>query len=343
MAGAAGQAAAHEVAGAAGQAAAQGMAGPAGQAAAQGLAGAAGQAPPAQAGAAPVAHAAPVEASFGPPAPVAEPPRVHGEVLGGPTVVTPARSAAPAPAFVDAGAIRSAARSAGLRLPDGVYANVAAALSSGKHLLLTGAPGSGKTTLAMAVARAAAQAGRAHGATVTTGAPPQALILEAAERGRWVIADELDRADPDEALGALSTFLAGIPVAIEGAEEAKSADGWRIVATWGGGAPRGSALRRFAVVDVAAPPADQLRAALHEAAGGDPNAAHAAERLLALADLAPIGTGVFLAAARHAAARRAVVPADDLTLAREAYTAYIAPLLTDLDHDGERRIRELLG
>jgi hypothetical protein len=38
-----------------------------------------------------------------------------------------------------------------------------------------------------------------------------------------------------------------------------------------------------------------------------------------------------------------VVPADDLTLAREAYTAYIAPLLTDLDHDGERRIRELLG
>ena len=102
-------------------------------------------------------------------------------------------------------------------------------------------------------------------------------------------------------------------------------------------------LRRFAVIEVIGPPADQLRAALHEAAGGDPNAAHAAERLLPLADLAPLGAGVFLDAARHAAARRAVAPTDDVTLAREAYAAYVAPLLGDLDEDGERRVRELLG
>ena len=67
----------------------------------------------------------------------------------------------PAPAaFVEAGAIRAAAEAAGLRLPDSVYANVAAALDAGKHLLLTGAPGAGKTTLALAITRAAAQAGR---------------------------------------------------------------------------------------------------------------------------------------------------------------------------------------
>ena len=114
-----------------------------------------------------------------------------------------------------------------------------------------------------------------------------------------MIADELDRADPDEALGALSSFLAGIPVASAG-EEAKPADGWRIVATWGGRPPRGAVLRRFAVVEVLGPPVDQLRAALHDAAGGDPNAAHAAERLLPLAEIAPLGAGVFLDAARHA-------------------------------------------
>ena len=120
--------------------------------------------------------------------------------------------------------------------------------------------------------------------------------------------------------------------------------------TAGGSSPRGAAALRweprcaaFAVVEVLGPPADQLRAALHEAAGGDANAAHAAERLLPLADLAPLGAGVFLDAARHAAARRAVAPADDVTLAREAYAAYVAPLLSDLDQDGERRVRELLG
>ncbi len=90
-------------------------------------------------------------------------------------------------------------------------------------------------------------------------------------------------------------------------------------------------LRRFAVVEVTSPPADQLRAALHDATGGDPNAAHAAERLLPLAEIAPLGAGVFLDAARHAAARRAVTPTDDMTLAREAYAAYVAPLLGDLD------------
>ena len=105
---------------------------------------------------------------------------------------------------------------------------------------------------------------------------------------------------------------------------------------WG----RGS---RFAVVEVTSPPVDQLRAALHDATGGDPNAAHAAERLLPLAEITPLGAGVFLDAARHAAARRAVTPTDDMTLAREAYAAYIAPLLGDLDQDGQRRVRELLG
>jgi hypothetical protein len=52
---------------------------------------------------------------------------------------------------------------------------------------------------------------------------------------------------------------------------------------------------------------------------------------------------VFLAAARHAAARNAVAPADETNLAREAFAAYFAPLLGELDHDGEGRVRKLLA
>lgn len=226
------------------------------------------------------------------------------------------------PDFVDVATIRAAAVAAGLRLAPGVYANVAAALAAGKHLLLTGATGSGKTALAMAIARAAAQAGKARGATVVTG-DPRGTLTEAATQGRWVIVDELDGQHTQ--LAPLSTFLAGVPVTFEDGEATPLQD-WRVVATWNASEPpRAAILRRFAVVEVHGPTGEELRAAIQHAANGDATAAAAAEKLLAYADR--VGTGVLLDAARHAAARQRAVPTDPDTLARELVVAYIAPLI----------------
>jgi MoxR-like ATPase len=252
-----------------------------------------------------------------------------------------------AAAFVDPTAIRTAAEGAGLRFPDSVYANVAAGLGAGKHLLLTGAPGAGKTSLALAVARAAAQAGRANGATLVTASRDwgdQGVLVESAKRGRWVIVDELDRARLDDALGGLSSFLAGLPVQLAGGDEATPDGNWRIVAT-AARAPEASAalLRRFAVVEVLGPAGQVLVEAVNVAARGDATAAAAVARLVPLAEVAPLGAGVFIDAARHAAARHAAAPADEATLARDAYAAYIAPLLGELDDAGVRRVRDIVG
>ena len=271
-------------------------------------------------------------------------------------------SPTPAPAteaFVAAAAIQGAATELGLNLPADVYAAVAAALAGG-HVVLVGPAGSGKTTLALAIAKAAAQAGRTGGATVVTAAHrwsardtvgrpgdeewERGVVVDAAARGRWLIVDELDRARLDRALGDLSSFLAGIPVTLPDGEAAPPGD-WRVVATAGPAGLEGSAplVRRFAHVRLPAPADADLHAAIDAAAAGDPVAAAAVKRLLGARELGPVGAGAFLAAARFAAARNAAAPADERTLAREALTAYVAPLLGHLDDDGRRRLAALAG
>lgn len=122
------------------------------------------------------------------------------------------------------------AHASALTLPGGLVEQIAAAISAGKHLLLAGPPGTGKTALAIAVAEAARAAGFASGAITATASADwttfdtiggltmgaggalhfrEGLFLRAVGERAWLLIDEINRASEGSALGELYTVLAG--------------------------------------------------------------------------------------------------------------------------------------
>jgi MoxR-like ATPase len=275
-------------------------------------------------------------------------------------------------------ALEAAARQRGLVFPRAVLSQVVAALDAGKHIMLTGAPGTGKTSLAYLVADLAKAAVLCTGFMAVTassdwdvgetvgryaqtpeGAAFQpGVFLQSIQSGRWLVIDELNRADFDRAFGPLFTVLSGQAVTLPfkqaghtqplaivpaGAEAPADADPirvpgpWRLLATMNEFDKQTlyrlsyALMRRFAFIEVEAG-SDEMIRELVAGAGG-----FVAE-LLPVRQFLDLGPAVFMDAARYAARR---AEDRDASRSRVLFECFYSYLLPQLDRLGDRGARDL--
>ncbi len=300
------------------------------------------------------------------------------------TLIEPAHAVARDgnPTF-SADALEALAVEQGLVFPRHTLSEVIAAMDVGKNVMLTGAPGTGKTSLAYLLADLGQQCIRCTGYLAVTASPdwgidetighyaktPEGFLfepgvfLQAIQSGAWLIVDELNRADFDQAFGPLFTVMAGKAVTLPfkqrghsspisivpadrevpfGTEGIMVPGRWRMIATMNefdkATLHRMSyaLMRRFAFIEVESPP-DHIIERLVQGPG------ELVAALLPVRRFVELGPAIFLDAARYVARRRCDHDVTDSRVIFETFTSYFLPQLDRVDERGAHELFRLLA
>lgn len=268
-----------------------------------------------------------------------------------------------------------------------------ASLNAGKHIILDGTPGTGKTEIALKFSNATQENNFTNGYVLTTatsdwstfdtigGLMPnekgelffhQGKFLEAIEENKWLIIDEINRADIDKAFGQLFTVLSGQNVELPYKENGKSikivrwdrseckhdklnatyyiGNNWRIIGTMNVDDKDSlfdlsyAFMRRFMFIEIDLPEKEDYKKLIKFWASGlSDDYSVKLEALYKIVEYRKLGPAIFKDMIEYIKFRKELSDDDSDLIIAEAISSYILPQFEGLNRKKLNAIKEFLN